>query len=264
MSRSSASARSASRRVASASPLICSAHGSCVSGWARVAACPSALAEIDRLVHLTHRSHRIASQCKGERLERQRADAGIVVPVEIRERVMDLRAVDGAPRIGGCDRLVDLPAEQAVHPAGVEGLQPHRIVALGRQLGQPLDEPHRPVEVPPMAVIDGESHLGREMLGGGGAAPSSARWPAYTLALPRARPARAVQRERLPAAAAAQPRCGCARRSSGSCPTSVIAPEKCSTARSFAESRIARRPARWSACVARCARVATSSPAARA
>jgi hypothetical protein len=52
----------------------------------------------------------------------------------------------------------------------MERLQSHGIVAVTGQFRQPLDEAHRPVEVPAMAVVDGETEMGGELLGGGGTA----------------------------------------------------------------------------------------------
>jgi hypothetical protein len=78
--------------------------------------------EGDCLVHLGHRLHRLASQGEGKGLERQSADAGIVVAVEEGELVMGFWAVEHACLIGRRDGVVDAPTEQRVHPAGVEGL----------------------------------------------------------------------------------------------------------------------------------------------
>jgi hypothetical protein len=86
---------------------------------------PQGLAEGDGLVHLGYRPHRFSSQGKGQRLERQGADTGIVVAVEEGERVVRLGTVDGPPLVGRFDGVRDLAAEQRVHPSGVERLQPH-------------------------------------------------------------------------------------------------------------------------------------------
>ena len=120
-----------------------------------------------------------------------------------------------APRRQRRRRRRSCPLNKRVHPAGVEGLQPHRIVALGGQVGQPLDEACRSVEVAAMAVEDGEAEIDRELFGGGGARHhqfGGAR--VGPLHLGCAQPARA-RRARLRAAAAARPPCGCAPRFRG-------------------------------------------------
>ena len=74
---------------------------------------PEGFAEGDGLVHLGDRPHGLASQGKGERLEGQGADAGIVVAVEEGELVMDSRVVDHPRLIGRLDGVVDPPARTA-------------------------------------------------------------------------------------------------------------------------------------------------------
>ena len=81
--------------------------------------------------------------------------------------MVGLWAVDRARLVGSGDGVVDSTGEERVHPAGMKGLKSHRVVALAGQLGQPLDEAERTIEVSAMAVVDREAELGLELLGGG-------------------------------------------------------------------------------------------------
>ena len=177
------------------------------------------LAERDGLAHLGHCPHRLASQGEGKSLEREGANAGIVVAEEEGERVMRFGTVDGPAVVGRRDGVVDPSCEQRVHPAGVEGLKPHRIVALGGgQRRQSVDEARRKSR----SRRDGRGRWrGRRGPGTArrwGCLPSSAPWRACRLARPRVRPTRAARRARLPAAAAAWPPYGCARPLRGAAP----------------------------------------------
>ena len=168
---------------------------------------------------------------------------------------MDFRAVDGRAPHRRLRRRVDLPAEQASSSSGRGG----PAASSNRRPRTPARSAVRRAASSGRSPRDGRGRW-REPPGPGtarrrGHCPSSVRWPVCRPARPRVRPTRAVRRD-------ATPSCSCSSASvrlrsslSGSRPISVIAREKCSTARSFAESLIARRPARWSACVARCARL---------
>jgi hypothetical protein len=91
--------------------------------------------------------------------------------------VVDLGAVDRPALVHHGDSVIDASAEQEVHPARVEGLQPHRIVPFGRELGQRLDEAHRPAEVAAVAIVEGETEMGGELVDGWGAAHHQLRCP---------------------------------------------------------------------------------------
>ena len=78
---------------------------------------------------------------------------------------MSFWAVDAKPGVGSSDGVVDAPTEQGVHPACMEGLQFHRIVAVGRELGQSFDEARRSLEVATMSVEDGKPEVDRKLFG---------------------------------------------------------------------------------------------------
>ena len=108
------------------------------------------MGKCDGLVQLTHRPDRIPSQCQRHRRERQGAHAWIMVAVQKAARMVNIRAVDGAPLVRGKDALFHASTKHSIHPLCVQRLQPQRVIALRGQVGHPVDQARGAREVTPV------------------------------------------------------------------------------------------------------------------